>query len=79
MIDDPLKVGFLFNPSRAGEGFRVCLISLVVIGFCSLKKLRLCFSRNEGSKKPSVYILQSEEYLPRINVFWTLVKDFVDT
>ena len=24
-------------------------------------------------------LLQSEEYLPRINVFWTLVKDFVDT
>ena len=46
VIDDPLEVGFLFNPSRASEGFRVCLISLVVLEFCSLKKLRLCFSTN---------------------------------
>ena len=34
VIDDPLKVGFLFNPSRAGEVFCVCLISLVMMDFC---------------------------------------------
>jgi len=48
VIDDPLKVGFLFNPLRAGEGFCVCLISLVAIAmeFCPLKKPTLCFSTN---------------------------------
>ena len=46
VIDDLLKEGFLFNASRAGEGFRVCLISPVVMEFCSLQKLRLCFSTN---------------------------------
>ena len=28
-------------------------------------------------KRKTFGLLQSEEYLPRINVFWTLVKDFV--
>ena len=48
VIDDLLKEGFLFNPSRAGEGFRVCLISPVAIAmeFCPLKKPTLCFSTN---------------------------------
>ena len=77
VIDDPLKVGFRFNPSRAGEGFRVCLISLVVMELCSLKKLTL-FQHKLGKQK-TFGLLQSEEYLPRINVFWTSVKDFVDT
>ena len=31
-----------------------------------------------GKRKP-FGLLQSEEYLPRINLFWTSVKDFVDT
>ena len=30
-------------------------------------------------KQKTFGLLQSEEYLPRINVFWTSVKDFVDT
>ena len=66
MIDDPLKVGFLLNPSRAGEGFHVCLISLVVMEFCSLKKLRLCFSTDQGSENPLVYrnltVFGSDQY-----------------
>ena len=47
VIDDLLKEGFLFNPSRAGEGFCLCVISLVMMEFCPVKKLGLCDSTSE--------------------------------
>ena len=49
-----------------GEGFRVYLISLVFMEFCSLKKLRLCFSTDQGSENPLVYcnmtVFASDQY-----------------
>ena len=60
-----------------GEGFRVYLISLVFMEFCSLKKLRLCFSTDQRSENPLVYCNLTD--LPRISIFLDLVKDLLDS
>jgi len=56
-----------------GEEFRVYLISLVFMEFCSLKKLRLCFSTDQRSENPLVYcnltVFALDQY------FLDLVKD----
>ena len=38
------------------------------------KEAQTLFQHKLGKRK-TFGLLQSEEYLPRINVFWTLVKD----
>ena len=47
-------------------------------GVLFAKEAQTLFQHKLGKRK-TFGLLQSEEYLPRINVFWTLVKDFVDT
>ena len=42
------------------------------------KEAQTLFQHKLGKRK-TIGLLQSEEYLPRINVFCTLVKDSVDT
>ena len=83
VIDDPLEVEFLFNPSRAGEGFRVCIIMLnftCCAGVLFAKEAQTLFQHKLAiGKRKTFGLLQFEEYLPRVNVFWTLVKDFMDT
>ena len=39
----------------------------------------LFLDQHKLGKRKTFGLLQSEEYLPRINIFWTLVKDIVDT
>ena len=46
--------------------------------FAIAKETQTLFQHKLGKQK-TFGLLQSEEYLPRINVFWTLVKDFMDT
>ena len=50
-------------------------------GVLFAKEAQTLFQHKLGKRKTFglIILLQSEEYLPRINVFWTLVKDFVDT
>ena len=48
------------------------------VGVLFAKEAQTLFQHKLGKRK-IFGSLQSEEYLPRINVFWTLVKDFVDT
>ena len=47
-------------------------------GVLFAKEAQILFQNKLGKQNP-FGLLQSEEYLPRIIVFWTLVKDFVDT
>ena len=47
-------------------------------GVLLAKEAQNLFQHKLGKQK-IFGLLQSEEYLPRINVFWALVKDFVDT
>jgi hypothetical protein len=47
-------------------------------GVLFAKEAQTLFQHKLGKRK-TFGSLQSEEYLPRINVFWTSVKDFVDT
>jgi len=48
------------------------------VGVLFAKEAQTLFQHKLGKRK-TFGLLQSEEYLPRINVFWTSVKDFVDT
>ena len=49
-------------------------------GVLFAKEAQTLFQHKLGKRK-TFLLSQSEKYLPRINVFWTLVKDkyFVDT
>jgi len=48
------------------------------VGVLFAKEAQTLFQHKLGKRK-TFGLLQSEEYVPRINVFWTSVKDFVDT
>ena len=50
------------------------------VGVLFAKEAQTLFQHKLGKRK-TFGLLQSKDYLPRIsiNVFWTLVKDFVDT
>ena len=69
LIDDPFKVGFRFTPSRAGT----CRD-----GVMFAKEAQNLF-QHKLRKQKTFGLLQSEKHLPRINVFWTFVNEFVDT
>ena len=48
------------------------------VGVLFAKEAQTLVQHKLGKRK-TFGLLQSEEYLPRINDFWTSVKDFVDT